>query len=87
MNISADIEPTETYYIPKQWKLSKDFAELCGFEIATLIGWYYKLLLSPVFGYSPWYNGICIKSGLAKIGFHPSYRGAIPNPIRSLESL
>ena len=28
---------TETYYIPNQWKLNKDFAELCRFEITALI--------------------------------------------------
>ena len=34
---SANIGPTETYYIPNQWKLNKAFAELCRFEIAALI--------------------------------------------------
>ena len=36
-NFSANIGPTETYYIPNQWKLNKAFAELCRFEIAALI--------------------------------------------------
>ena len=36
-NFSANIRPTETYYIPNQWKLIKVFAELCRFEIAALI--------------------------------------------------
>ena len=36
-NLSANIGPTETYYIPNQWKLNKAFAELCRFEIAALI--------------------------------------------------
>ena len=36
-NFSANIGPTETYYIPNQWKLNKDFAELCRFEITALI--------------------------------------------------
>ena len=35
-NFSANIRPTETYYIPNQWKLIKVFAELCRFEIAAL---------------------------------------------------
>ena len=38
-NFSANIGPTETYYIPNQWKLNKAFAELCRFEIAALIEW------------------------------------------------
>ena len=36
-NLSANIGPTETYYIQNQWKLNKAFAELCRFEIAALI--------------------------------------------------
>ena len=36
-NLSANIGPTETYYIPNQWKLNENFAELCRFEIAALI--------------------------------------------------
>ena len=36
-NFSANIEPTETYYIPNEWKLKKVFYELCRFEIAALI--------------------------------------------------
>ena len=36
-NLSANIGPTETYYIPNQWKLDKVFYELCRFEIAALI--------------------------------------------------
>ena len=36
-NFSANIRPTETYYIPNQCKLSKVFYELCRFEIAALI--------------------------------------------------
>ena len=36
-NFSANIGPTETYYIPNQWKLNKVFYELCRFEIAALI--------------------------------------------------
>ena len=35
---SVNIGPTETYYIPNQWKLNENFAELCRFEIAALIG-------------------------------------------------
>ena len=35
-NFSANIGPTETYYIPNQWKLSKVFDELCRFEIAAM---------------------------------------------------
>ena len=38
-NLSANIGPTETYYIPNQWKLNKVFYELCRFEIAALIEW------------------------------------------------
>ena len=38
-NFSANIRPTETYYIPNQWKLNKVFYELCRFEIAALIEW------------------------------------------------
>ena len=34
---SVNVGPTETYYIPNQWKLNKVFAELCRFEIAALI--------------------------------------------------
>ena len=36
-NFSANIGPTETYYIPNQWKLNKVFDELCRVEIASLI--------------------------------------------------
>ena len=36
-NLSANIGPTETYYIPNEWKLNKVFYELCRFEIAALI--------------------------------------------------
>ena len=35
-NFSANIGPTETYYIPNQWKLNKVFDELCRFEIAAM---------------------------------------------------
>ena len=35
---SVNIGPTETYYIPNQWKLNENFAELCRLEIAALIG-------------------------------------------------
>ena len=35
-NFSAYLGPTETYYIPNQWKFNKAFAELCRFEIAAL---------------------------------------------------
>ena len=34
---SANIRPTETYYIPNQWKLIKVFDELCRFKITALI--------------------------------------------------
>ena len=34
---SVNIGPTETYYIPNQWKLNKVLAELCRIEIAALI--------------------------------------------------
>ena len=37
LNYSAKIGPTETYYIPNQWKLNKVFDELCRFEIAALL--------------------------------------------------
>ena len=36
-NFSANIRPTETYYIPNQWKLIKVFDELCRFKITALI--------------------------------------------------
>ena len=36
-NFSANIGPTETYYIPNQWKLNKAFAKVCRLEIAALI--------------------------------------------------
>ena len=36
---SVDIGPTETYYIPNQWKLIKVFDELCRFKITALIEW------------------------------------------------
>ena len=36
-NFSANNGPTETYHIANQWKLNKDFAEFCRFEIAALI--------------------------------------------------
>ena len=36
-NFSANIGPTETYYVPNQRKLNKAFAELCRFKIAALI--------------------------------------------------
>ena len=35
---SVNIGPTETYYLPNQWKLNETFAELCRLEIAALIG-------------------------------------------------
>ena len=38
-NFSANIRPTETYYIPNQWKLIKVFDELCRFKITALIEW------------------------------------------------
>ena len=34
---SANIRPTETYYIPNQWKLIKVFDELCRFKITAFI--------------------------------------------------
>ena len=34
---SANIGPTEAYYIPNQWTLKKALAELYRFEIAALI--------------------------------------------------
>ena len=69
---SVNIGPTETYYIPNQWKLNENLAELCRLEIAALIGWDNLVNMSPLFCYSPWCNGICIKSGLGKTGFLPS---------------
>ena len=36
-NFSANIRPTETYYIANQWKLIKVFDELCRFKITALI--------------------------------------------------
>ena len=39
-NFSANIRPTETYYIPNQWKLIKVFNELCRFKITALIELY-----------------------------------------------
>ena len=36
-NFYANIGPTETNYIPNQWKLNKDFAELRTFDVASLI--------------------------------------------------
>ena len=38
IELSVNIGPTETYYIPNQWNLNENFAELCRFEIAALIG-------------------------------------------------
>ena len=35
---SVNIGLTETYYLPKQWKLNENFAELCRLKIAALIG-------------------------------------------------
>ena len=35
---SVNIGPAETYYIPNQWKLNENLAELCILEIAALIG-------------------------------------------------
>ena len=35
---SVNIGPTETYCIPNEWKLNDNFAELCRFEIAAMIG-------------------------------------------------
>ena len=35
---SVNIGPTETYYLPNQWKLNDNFAKLSRFEIAALIG-------------------------------------------------
>ena len=35
---SAISGPTETYYIPNEWKLNADFNEHCRYEIAALIG-------------------------------------------------
>ena len=31
--ISFNIDTTDTYYIPKDWKLSQDSAEICRFEL------------------------------------------------------
>ena len=36
-NFSANIRPTDTYYISNQWKLIKVFGELCRFKITALI--------------------------------------------------
>ena len=38
IKFSVNIGPTETYYIPNQWKLNENLAELCRLEIAALIG-------------------------------------------------
>ena len=35
---SVNIGPTETCYLPNQWKLNDNFAKLRRFEIAALIG-------------------------------------------------
>ena len=35
---SVNIGPTETNYVPTQWKLDENLAELCRLEIAALIG-------------------------------------------------
>ena len=35
---SANIVPTETYYISNQWKFNKVFDELLRFETVALIG-------------------------------------------------
>ena len=32
---SVSIRPTETFYIPNQWKLNENLAELCRLEIAA----------------------------------------------------
>ena len=34
---NANIRPTETYYIPNQWKFNEDFGELYRLKIASLI--------------------------------------------------
>ena len=38
IKFSVNIGLTETYYIPNQWKLNENLAELCILEIAALIG-------------------------------------------------
>ena len=68
---SVNIGPTETYYIANQWKLNENFAELCRFEIAALIGQDNLVKMSPLFCYSPWCNGSCIKVVLVKLDFPP----------------
>ena len=56
--VSANIGPMKTYYIPNQWKLNEDFAELYRFDIAAFIKANNVVKLSPLF-YSPLYNVGC----------------------------
>ena len=49
IKFSVNIGLTETYYIPNQWKLNENLAELCRLEIAALIGRDHLVNMSPLF--------------------------------------
>ena len=76
---NANIRPTETYYIPNQWKFYEDFGELYRLKIASLIEADNSVSWSALFYYSSCQNVTCIKVGLSKIGFSPSSHAAVSN--------